>query len=266
MTSTTSNQAEEFDYDPDSPDRGFIGKLVISALVIGDKVSPSYGDADARIVQNCATYAAKAANYDGPLWFLEAEGVDVARSDGPFLQRDILKLKSAKGSNLGVNMAPDIYATQYRTLDVTASYIKVGQADSAIGRVFDFGTHDIKMGKHGEFKKPVRLWPRAIMPEGYTYEGDVRVIPARTDDSTGTPANGPAQIDEAEVIELIKTAFVGRTPADLLQAVLDDVVLRTVPTVFGVPLLDAATDESIVSVLSEHRVMALAANGTLVAL
>lgn len=265
MTTATADPKEEL-YDPDNPpeDRGFLGRFTITAHVDGDTVTPSQGaETDARIIEACQKYAASASNYTGPLWFIEGEGVDVTRSDGqPFRQHDIIKLKSAKGANLGGSQAPDLMASAFRDLGVTASYTKVGESNSAVGRIFDFGSKDLKLG--GGFKKPVRMFPRAIMDEGFVYDGEVRIVTPRNSEGEAAADGGvSAGPSEAEALDILKATLTGKTPAEMMQAIIDETRLATVPTVFGVALLEAATDETLVQTLTENKFMALAEDGTL---
>lgn len=273
MTTATAIEEEIEQYDPDNPpeDRGFLGRLTMSVNVsAAGQVTPSQGeDMDARIAEQCRTYAEKAGNYAYDLWYLEAEALDVIRDDGtPFRQRDIIKTSSAKGARLGANMAPAALATGFRDHGVSASPLKVGAEDSAVGRVFQFGTRDIKLG--ADFKKPVRLWPKELMDPDFVYEGEPRVIATRKEvsEEEGAPTDGgvASSLNQDEAVAILKEILHGKRPSEMVDVILADGRLSSVASVFGVALLESATDESLVGVLQENRVLAVGGDGTLVAL
>ena len=276
-TVTPSEVAEDWDDlpDPDAPvdDRGFIGPLTISAHVDVEagRVRPSYGaDNDTRIVETCRKFFEK-FGYAFGAWYLEAEAASVQRSDGlPFRFHEILKLQNKDGRNLGKNMTHAELAAVYLELGVSASYINAGsgsrttdQPESAIGRMFRFASKTF--GKK-PYEKTVQLCPAEIFPEGYVYDGEVRIITPKNADE-GAPANGNAStLSEDEVIEVVREILAGKMPTEMLDAILDEDRLNGVTTIFGVPIIEAATDESLATVLQENRCMAINGNGALVAL
>ena len=272
-TAEAVNTNVEDQYDPDSPpeDRGFLGTLTIAANVnpATNTVFPSYGpETDARVITATKQYTENPkVNYQYEVLFLEAEGVDVTRSDGaPFRQHDIIKTRSAKGANLGANQTPALFATSYRDdHGVSISPLKVGTPGSAVGRTFQFATHEYKLGK--DFKKGVKLFPKELMPEDFVYDGEVRVVTIKATEDAGAAIDGGASSapSEPEVIEILKEIFAGRKPADMMDIVLaNGARLGSVATVYGVPLLESATDESLATVLQEHRVMAINGAGVFV--
>jgi hypothetical protein len=269
---TLPSEEDVIGLDPDNPvdDRTFVGKLTITARVdVGaGTVVPSYGAEDnERILTTCRNFFAK-FGYQHAAWYLEAEGISVVRTDGlPFRQHEILKLQTNEGRNLGKNMAHARLSAAFLELGVSASYAKAGQPDSAYGRIIEFGTEEIKLGK--SFTKGLRLFPRQLFPEGYVYDGEVREVTPRSQDDVdeGVPADGGAQnghISEEEATSILREVLTGRTPAQMLDAVLSDPRLKTVPSVFGVPLVESATDESLATVLQENKVMAINGSGVLV--
>jgi hypothetical protein len=277
ITPTYTTEDEELlsaQGDPDNPvdDRGFIGQLTISANINieSGKVIPSYGaETDARILAQVRKYAEKAGDYKYEVWFLEAEGISLVREDGtPFRQSVVHKLKSKEGSTLGSNQAHAKHAAAFTALGVTASYAKIGTPDSAFGRTFEFGVHATDPGK--QFNKNVNLWPKALMDADYVFDGEPRVIKtkASSGEGEGAPVDGGAsnQPAESEVIAMLVEALEGKTPGEMMQAIIDDVRLSTVPTVFGVELLQAATDESLVGVLEENGAMKVNSKGKLVSI
>ena len=148
---------------------------------------------------------------------------------------------------------------------VSASYAKAGGADSAYGRVFEFGSHVV--GKK-PYEKTLRLWPKAIFDEGYVYDGDVREITPKPQDEgadAGVPADGgtSSKVSEEDAIAVLQEILHGTKPEDMLNVILEDSRLRGVASVFGVPLVESATDESLAQVLTENKAMSLSGGGVL---
>ena len=79
-------------YDPDEPPESsfiteMVGKLITSILVTPDNLK----EVDPRIVDHISKYWEKGR--PGAVWFLEAHGISVLRSDGqPFRMSDIISL------------------------------------------------------------------------------------------------------------------------------------------------------------------------------
>lgn len=255
---------DEFDDDPDNPvsSQSMRGKLTVSALVdvATDRLAPSYGaENDKRIIETIHKYTDK-IKYNHPVWYLEAEGVDVKREDGaPFRQHEILKLRSNEGNKLGNNQAHAKLAVLFSDLGVTAGYTHVGEPDSAVGREFQFADGDIDLGRG--YKKHVNLFPRELYTEPYT--GEVRIVKAKASEGAATGPQGPASMPEGDAISILTELLDGKRPSQMFDIVTDDGRLKSVATIFGVPLLDGLSDESIVSVLRENHVMELADDGTL---
>lgn len=273
--STVPNEEElaSLGGDPDNPvdDQAFIGQLTVTARVhIGEgTVVPSYGaEDDARILDTCRKYAEKAGNYEHALWFLEAEGISVVRTDGePWRSHETIKIQSADGRNLGKNMAHAKLAEAFTAHGVSASYAKAGGSDSALGHVFLFGSENIKLGK--SYEKAVRMFPREHFGPvaDFTYDvekfGEIREVTPRSTEESATEANPVSQISDEEAISRVVKALEGKAPSEMMDAVLDPANnLEGVTTVFGVPLVEAATDESLAAVLEENKVMHVVA-GTL---
>lgn len=270
MTTATQNDTEL--YDPDNaPERasGMIGRMTISAHVHEGKVTPSYGPAnDARIAESSAKYA-KSSSYEGPLWYLEAEGIDVVRADGePFRSHDLIKLQTKNGKDQNKKQAPDQIAMLYQGLGVTASYhpTKVGTPTSAVGRIFEFKGQDLKLG--GGYTKSVNLFPVALMEPDWQFEGEARVVTPRAaqEDSSAAADGGVSEApSDTEAVAILVNILTGKRPDQMLDAILDPSAgLQAVASVFGVPLVSTATDESLAQVLVENGVMQLTDNGKLV--
>lgn len=271
MTTAVNTSINDEIYDPDNPpdDRGMLGRLTVSAYVGGGQVTPSYGaEEDVRIIETVAKYTGNAkVNYEGPVWFLEAEGIDVVRSDGaPFRAHDTIKLKSSDGRNLGKKQTPGQIAQLFNDLGVSASYVKVGEAGSAVGRIFQFKSDDLKLG--GGFTKGISLYPVSLMDEDFEFTGEPRVVTPRADRDSDNGAATDGGVSTApsadESIAILVEILTGKRPEQMMDAIINDGRLNAVDTVFGVPLLDAATDESLVAVLAENHVMTLAASGRLI--
>lgn len=267
---TATQELPEGMYDPDdeAPNEfgSLVGTLARSVLVDGGKVYPSQGaENDARILDNVSKFTAgnsqrNIAPYHDAVWFLEAEGISVVREDGtPFRQSQIVKLKAKNGRT---SNTPNQVAKLFKEQGVTASYAHVGQPDSAVGRIFEFDDKKIKVGP---YDLRVKVYPTALMDEGYVYSGEVRTIKPKQEGEGSAPADGGASaaLPESEVIQIVQEALTGVDPAGMMQAILDETRLASVATIFGVPLLDSATDESLATVLQENRCMAIGSDGKL---
>jgi hypothetical protein len=269
LTTATKAVIDDDMEDPDSPveDRGFLGTLTVSAHIDIDSgtVTPSFGtETDERILAQAKNYCEKSGGYTYSVWFLEAEGLDVVRSDGqPFRQSDIIKLRSKEGNKLGSNQTHAKLAEEFRKFGGSASYTKVGQDESLVGRVFQFGTREIKLG--GTYKKAVKLFPLEIMDTDFIYEGEARVITPKSGQGEGVLADGGAStaMAEEDAIAILIEVLDGETPTNMMDAIIADGRLESVVSVFGAPLIEAASDESLVGILEEHGVMKLTAKGKL---
>jgi len=296
MEAPVSDEEEIWEDDPSNPAPApvFKSKLEEAELTISayvdltlKTVRPSYGaENDARILQQCQNYADKSGNYSYTLWFLEAEGISVVRSDGqPFRVSDILKLRSKDNKALGSNQAHALLAAKFAAFGVDPSFAATKKENTAIGHRFFFENEKLSSGgKDAEkYAKNVSLVPQKMYADGEHFtpvageDGTVpdypRVVTPRSErGEEGAPENGgnTPSIPEAEVVAIIRELFDGQTPGALMQIVLDESGpsgrLYGVSTVFGVPILETATDESIVTVLQENRCMVLNSNGTLEAI
>lgn len=259
MTTDTSPVVDD-QYDPDAPPEGsfitdFEGIMVNSLQVSQANI----GTVDEHIRKSVQDYwDAKKNTY--PVWFLEAHGLSVVRTDGaPFRQSDILSLTDKNGKWLGKKMTPDVLATQFRGFNVSISPQRVGQPDSAVGRAFHFKAHELKTGKR--WTKTISLWPEEIHEAGWVYTGEITQIePKANDDSGSAPSNIPV-VSDADATVLLRQVLAGATPAEMFDRIMNDERLRPVGKVFGVSLMEAATDESLAGVLTENGVLTLGADG-----
>lgn len=282
-----ANTPFEWEDDPSNPApaREFSSELEEGTLTISayvdlqtNTVRPSYGaEDDDRILKQCQNYADKSGGYSYTLWFLEAEGISVIRSDGqPFRISDIIKLRSKKGDKLGANQAHALLAKKFEELGVNASFVAAANndPDKAVGRRFHFKSQKLASGtdkKALEFAKPVSLVPvkaygdneHFVPAEGQEYPRVVTPRSSESDDGVAPDGGASNAMPEEQVIATLRTILAGKRPTEMMQAIMDETSLASVATVFGVPLLDAAVDESLVSVLQENRCMALASDGTL---
>lgn len=282
MTTATNTAVEDELEDPDNPvsSRGKMFARFDYSLHIDVEsgvMTPEVTDTAERerILTKVRNFAEKSGNYRYSVWFMEYSGISVIREDGtPFRQSDIIKLRSKEGNKLGSNQAHAKLAEIYRNLGVSASYVQVGAENSAVGRIFEIGDFEIDLGKNKatgqSFKKPVQTYPFELMPTDWVFEGEARIVkPKGSDgDDEGAAADGGAgtALSEADALAVLKTVLAGKTPGEMMDAVLAEPQLANVATIFGVPLLEAATDESLVTVLQENRAMALNGEGVMVAL
>lgn len=255
----TTDQNPEI-YDPDAPPESSFIKEFIGVLVSSKYVTPeTLKELEPRAQEQILKYWGERT--PSPLWYLEAHGLSVQRSDGqPFRQTDLIALTGKDGKWLSKGQSPDVLAKAYSGLGVSASYLRVGQPDSAVGRVFHFQETEVKLGR--TFKKTFSLYPLAVMPPGYTFDGEVTVIDVKQDDGTeGAAPATVATLNQDEVTNLLRAALSGKAPAEMFDAILSDSRLKAVGTVFGVNLMEAATDESLTEVLAENKVLVVGADG-----
>lgn len=279
LENPTADAEEQWDDDPSNPAPAMEfsseleeGTLTISAYIDlqTNTVRPSFGaENDDRILKQCQNYADKSGGYSYTLWFLEAEGISVVRSDGaPFRISDIVKLRSKKGDRLGANQAHALLAKRYEALGVNASFTATKSEDTALGRRFHFKSEKLASGtdkKSLEFAKSMSLVPQKLYEDGEAFTGEVRTVTPRSTETEGAAADGgvSSAIPEAEVIDTLRTILAGKRPGEMMQAIMDTASLQSVATVFGVPLLESAVDESLVAVLTENGCMAVISDGTL---
>lgn len=293
LENPTAVAEEQWDDDPSNPApaREFSSELEEGVLTISayidlqtNSVRPSFGEEnDLRILKQCQNYADKSGGYSYTLWFLEAEGISVVRSDGePFRISDILKLRSKKGDRLGSNQAHALLAKRFEALGVNASFTSTKSPDTALGHRFHFKSEKLidekskNDPKAQQFAKPVSLVPVKMYGDDEHFvpepneDGTVRdyprvVTPKAKDGEEGAASDGGASmaIPEAQVIETLRSILAGKKPNEMMTAILDEPSLASVATVFGVALLESATDESLVTVLQENRCMAISGDGTL---
>lgn len=255
-----SNEQRHPDVD-DMPERtpnSMLGKLVVSAYVENNEEAEQLG-----ILDNYKKFCEKAGKAEVRCWFLRAEGVDVQRDDGtPFQQSDLLKLVDKNGRPLTVGMPPADLSQAFRDLGVSASPAKEGSDDSGIGRIFQFEDTERPYGK--SFTKRFSLWPTELKPVDFTYDGEVRIVAASKNDAGDENAtdSAPKLSDDVAQKVLVK-ALTGKTPAQMLDAVLATESLKGVSSVLGVDLLEAATDESLAPALTKAGLMSLNGDGTL---
>ncbi len=235
--------------------------------MLGTLVTSVKIDSEADLVHTSERVATRVRNYWAKsrgahsIWVLEAEALTMRRSDGlPYVRSDILSLQGKDGRWLSRGQSPDQMAEAFRNQGVTVSYTKVGEPGSAVGRVFEFEDHEFKLGK--TFKKSVQLFPKTIMPVGYVYEGEVQIINVS---DAGAAAEGYAPpaggVSEAEAIAILQQDLIGRTPDEAFDIIAGDSRLKTVATVCGQPLLESATDDSLVGLLQENHILFLDESG-----
>lgn len=217
--------SENPDYDIDSPpkeSRPMLNKLVESVRVDSQDDANLFSPAIAQAYKFATT--GDYAKPEGPFWILVWESVGIVREDGnPFSTAEALPLKSKAGKWLGEGQAQDVLAKQFNSLGVTGSWGKVGQPDSAVGRVFEVKTnHEVLLFKRGkdEFKKKYRVFPTAVMAPGYTFDGEVRVY---TKDGAGSATPETPAMPEVPMFSLtdVAEALRGRKTKDAADALMD---------------------------------------------
>lgn len=253
----TDERHPDVDALPERTPNTMLGILEVSAYVETFEEAEELG-----ILDNYKKFLEKAGSSVAiRCWFLRASGLDVRRDDGqPFYQSDLLKLVDRRGRPLTQGMPPADLSAQFRTHQVSASPSKIGSDDSAVGRVFQFEEQTVS---YGSTKKRFSLWPTELKPVGFEYDGEVTIVAVSSNDSgSEAPAEAPKLSEDVASKVLIK-ALTGKTPAQMLDAVLATESLKGVNTVFGVDLLEAATDESLATVLTTKGYMSLNGGGTL---
>ena len=245
------------DYDPDAPPEQepfeFTGKLLQSKRLNNSEEAHAAG---------CGTnydryIEASGRPKDTPVWFLQAEALDGERANGdPFLQSDIVPLKSSTGKWLTEGQAPDQIAQQYREVTssdgaesgLTASYRAEGQPNSAVGRIFHFVEEEIKLGKSGKFTKRVSLWPVELLAVDATVEQTKEYPAPKEDNAGGAEIEAPADASPDEVLAVAKTLS-GKTRDQVFDAIMNDTGLKNISRVLGHDLIAAATEDKLVDLL-----------------
>jgi hypothetical protein len=194
-----------------------------------------------------------------PVWYLEAHGISHIRTDGqPYRQTDIISLQDKNGKWLGKKQTPDMLATQFRGLGVTASWLHHEAPNFAVGRIFHFVEYTKDEGKR--WAKTITLFPREIMPADYKFEGEVITVTPSSNDNGAVPS-AVTQVPHAQVVTYLQNALAGKTPTEMFDAIMASPELKSVGKVFGVDLLTSATDDSLANVLAENKVLELDAEG-----
>lgn len=251
----TTDQAPVDQYDPDAPPESsfiaeMVGTLVVNTMVTSDNLK----EQEPKTVESVIKYWGDRRK--DPIWFLEAHGISAVRDDGaPFRMSDIISLTSKDGKWLSKGMAPDVIATAYRGLGVTASYTQNGQPTSALGRTFHF--KEFVMNPTKVWKKRISLYPIKLYGLDEKYDGEITIVEAKKETAGGAPVQSAPKVSEGEAVKLLQDALAGKTPSQMFDAILESTQLKSVGTLFGVSLMEAATDESLANVLVENKVLAL---------
>jgi hypothetical protein len=254
----TDQRHPDVDELPERAPNSMLGVLEVSAYVESYEEAEELG-----ILDNYKKFLEK-GNATGPIrcWYLRASGLDVKRDDDkPFYQTDLLRLVDKRGRPLTQGMPPADLSAQFRSLGLSASPAKVGADDSAVGRVFQFEETSRPYGK--TFSKSFSLWPTELKPVGFEYDGEVTIVAVSTNDAGDeTPTDAPKLSEDVASKVLVK-ALADKTPAQMLDAVLATESLKGVSNIFGVDLLEAATDETLADVLIAKGLMTKNGSGTL---
>lgn len=258
----TDERHPDVDEMPERTPNSMLGKLEVSAYI------ETYDEAEELgVLDNYKQYLEK-ASISSPVrvWYLRASGVDVIREDDtPYYQSDILKLVDKRGRPLTQGMPPADLSAAFREFGLSASPAKAGSDSSAIGRIFQFDETERKYGK--SFTKTMSLWPTELKPIDFVYDGDVRRVPVNKGETAGDEGTADAtpKLPEDVAAKVLVKALDGKTPAQMLDAVLATESLKGVSTVLGVDLLAAATDETLANTLREKGLMTINGSGHLTA-
>ena len=234
------------DYDPDSPPAdsgggGFLYRLEKSVRVDSQIDADLFGADVGGGYKFFTTPGDFEAHADGsPAWVLVWKSIDAVREDGGIpTYTETLALKTRSGEKwLGEGQAPDKLAKQFASLGVTASWNKAGQPDSAVGRVFNVQTkHRVELFKRGKdvIAKTFRVWPVAIQPIDYVFDGEVRTLGSSTaSEAEASPAiPTPSTVTLRDVAQLLNGIPTSKAIDTLLDASIPGIVE-------GVAVLDAA--------------------------
>ena len=243
------------DYDPDSPpadtSREFTRILMLDKSVRVDNLTDAqlFG-ADIGKAYEFMTSGTFARADGTPAHILSYHSLDSIReSDGqPLVYTEAIPLKSRpsdknpEGIWLGKGQAPNKLAEQFNSLGVSASWNKVGEIDSAVGRVFKCVTdHEVVLFKRGkgasaeEIAKKFRVWPTAIEDRGYTYDGEIRTVPTG---KRGATEDEPVASYRDFTLAQVATLLDGRPASEAFNVLIDSQVPGVVE---GLPVLDMAT-------------------------
>lgn len=240
--------------DPEAPPRRTTAAVLETSILIEDPSTCG----DEMAVQAYERYQAAIGRPLGPAWYLRARALDAIRSDGqPFYVSDILALTAKDGRQLGRNSAYAKLAERFLELGLSASYLRVGSPESAVGKVFLFEERDIPLGN---VSKRVRLWPVQLLPDDYKPER-VREVPVEP----GAPSVPPAPSPPDDIGRILVEALSGAKAegTEVFDRVIGDSRLRTAGVWKGVSVLEGAVDGSLVDTLIGLKLMKKDADGRL---
>jgi hypothetical protein len=200
-------------YDPENPPesyRDFWGTLDTTVYIETLEQAAALG-----IQENYEQFIAKSS--DGkpiPVWFLRATAVNVKGDDGHFFTyTDMVKLVNKNGDWLGKGMAPHKLAEAFLSHGVSASPLKTGEENTAVGRLIHFTGEEVQMG--GGFTKKFSLWPAEVTDKGTEYSGEVRTVAASTDSDGASEQPSASNLSDDEVGTRLAQVLNGKT-ADAL--------------------------------------------------
>jgi hypothetical protein len=170
----------------------------------------------------------------------------------------LVRVIDKNGNFLRTGQAPDIYGTQFR--EITGKSVSpnaVGTPTSVVGSGLHvhFVEYEAPLGRG--WKKNFRLWPEGVRSAEQVAALPVQEIDRSTTDETADVEGASAvpTLSEDEAVAKLQEVLLGKTPGQMLQTILDEPALSTVGTVLGVPLMAAATDETLAQVLDEKGIL-----------
>ncbi len=203
-------------------------------------------------------------------WLIQVQAAKVRYEDGrPLILSQFVRTIDKKGNPLRAGQAPSQLAQKFREVTgKSASPLAKGDASIVTtikdGKVPDdaicirFEETEVTIGRG--YSKNFRLFPVAVVSADELAEMEERIIVPRddSDSSAGeTPYNngaGPAMNpDEAQ--KLLVEALNGKRPDEMLGVILGTEGLKSVESLLGVSLMEAATDESLAKVLLAKGLM-----------
>lgn len=254
-------------YDVDNPPaeepRTLFGKVIssdyINSEAEADAIEAGMGDRFSKFNENFI----RDNNVPNPEnWLVRVASNIVNTETGQALVfSQLVRTVNKKGKPLAAGQAPSILATQYRQVSggLRASPNAVGQDDSLVGKDiwFEFEETEVALGRG--YSKSFRLWPTRVVPaEEVTQQDWTPDNSAADSEVVSSYSNGVAPNLAPEVAEAaIVAALTGKTPGDMLGVVLGNESLKGISSVFGVDLMEAATDESLATILVSKGKMKL---------
>jgi hypothetical protein len=256
-------------YDPDSPpeemafstDGFLLDSFYISSVEEAEAIDPLLAERYDRFVED---FRKDTGLTDVECWVLQVEVANTTweETGSPLITSQLVRVVDKKGNPLRAGQAPSLLASQFRKVtaengeELSASPLAKGEKNSLVGRrdvCIHFEETEVPVGRG--YTKRFRLWPVAVLTDLQVKAIAPRTVSARSDEETITEASRNGKVDESMAITTLVSVLNGKTPDEMLGAILGNNTLSNVDTVLGVSLIEAATNESLAKLLVAKGLM-----------